>query len=388
MYRIKTFNNIAPAGLARLDPACYTVGSAVEDEEGILVRSASLLDYPFPESLLAVARAGAGVNNIPLERCSERGIAVFSTPGANANAVKELVLCAMLLCSRDIPGAVRWVRRQAEAGVDVETVVEKGKSAYAGPELYRKTLGVIGLGAIGSLVANAALSLGMDVYGYDPYLSVDAALRLDRHVHVVQDIQELYRKADYLTAHIHYNEKTRGMIGQEAFAAMKPGVRLVNLARGGIVDDEALLQALDAGQVTAYVTDFPTNRLVAAPHVIAMPHLGASTPESEQNCAVMAADQLRDYLENGNIHNAVNLPDVRLERSGVLRLCMLHRNIPAMLAGITALLSRDGVNLENLSNKSKGDYAYTLADLGSEVDPAVIAELRSLPNVIRVRCIR
>ena len=388
MYRIKTFNNIAPAGLARLDPACYTVGSAVEDEEGILVRSASLLDYPFPESLLAVARAGAGVNNIPLERCSERGIAVFSTPGANANAVKELVLCAMLLCSRDIPGAVRWVRRQAEAGVDVETVVEKGKSAYAGPELYRKTLGVIGLGAIGSLVANAALSLGMDVYGYDPYLSVDAALRLDRHVHVVQDIQELYRKADYLTAHIHYNEKTRGMIGQEAFAAMKPGVRLVNLARGGIVDDEALLQALDAGQVTAYVTDFPTNRLVAAPHVIAMPHLGASTPESEQNCAVMAADQLRDYLENGNIHNAVNLPDVRLERSGVLRLCMLHRNIPAMLAGITALLSRDGVNLENLSNKSKGDYAYTLADLGAEVDPAVIAELRSLPNVIRVRCIR
>ena len=388
MYRIKTFNNIAPAGLARLDPACYTVGSAVEDEEGILVRSASLLDYPFPESLLAVARAGAGVNNIPLERCSERGIAVFSTPGANANAVKELVLCAMLLCSRDIPGAVRWVRRQAEAGVDVETVVEKGKSAYAGPELYRKTLGVIGLGAIGSLVANAALSLGMDVYGYDPYLSVDAALRLDRHVHVVQDIQELYRKADYLTAHIHYNEKTRGMIGQEAFAAMKPGVRLVNLARGGIVDDEALLQALDAGQVTAYVTDFPTNRLVAAPHVIAMPHLGASTPESEQNCAVMAADQLRDYLENGNIHNAVNLPDVRLERSGVLRLCMLHRNIPAMLAGITALLSRDGVNLENLSNKSKGDYAYTLADLGSEVDSAVIAELRSLPNVIRVRCIR
>ena len=388
MYRIKTFNNIAPAGLARLDPACYTVGSAVEDEEGILVRSASLLDYPFPESLLAVARAGAGVNNIPLERCSERGIAVFSTPGANANAVKELVLCAMLLCSRDIPGAVRWVRRQAKAGVDVETVVEKGKSAYAGPELYRKTLGVIGLGAIGSLVANAALSLGMDVYGYDPYLSVDAALRLDRHVHVVQDIQELYRKADYLTADIHYNEKTRGMIGQEAFAAMKPGVRLVNLARGGIVDDEALLQALDAGQVTAYVTDFPTNRLVAAPHVIAMPHLGASTPESEQNCAVMAADQLRDYLENGNIHNAVNLPDVRLERSGVLRLCMLHRNIPAMLAGITALLSRVGVNLENLSNKSKGDYAYTLADLGSEVDPAVIAELRSLPNVIRVRCIR
>jgi len=387
MHYIKTFNKIAPQGLARLDPAHYQVGEDVTGEEGILVRSASLLDYPFPESLLAIARAGVGVNNIPLDRCSQSGVAVFSTPGANANAVKELVICALLISSRDVTGAVRWVKKQAESGADVEAVVEKGKSAFVGPELCRKSLGVIGLGAIGSLVANVALELEMDVYGYDPFLSVDAALRLDRHVHVVRDVNELYKKADYITAHIHFNEKTHHMIDADAFAAMKPGVRLINLSRGGIVDDEALLAALDAGHVTAYVTDFPTNTLVASPHVIAMPHLGASTPESEQNCAVMAAEELRDYLENGNIKNSVNLPDVYLERSGVQRLCVLHKNIPAMLANITALLSRDGVNVENLSNKSKGPYAYTLVDLGSRVEPAVIEDLKKLANVIRVRSI-
>ncbi len=387
MYRIKTFNKIAPQGLKRLDPARYQVGEDVAEEEGILVRSANLLDYPFPDSLLAIARAGVGVNNIPLERCSENGVAVFSTPGANANAVKELVLCGMLISSRDVTGGVRWVKNQAASGVEVETVVEKGKAAFVGPELYRKALGVIGLGAIGSLAANAALDLGMDVYGFDPFLSVDAALRLDRHVRVVQDVNELYKKSDYITIHIHFNEKTRHMIGPEAFAAMKPGARLINLARGGVVNDEALLAALDAGKVTAYVTDFPTNKLVANPHVVAMPHLGASTPESEQNCAVMAAEELRDYLENGNIKNSVNLPDVYLDRSGAQRLCVLHKNIPAMLASITALLSRDGVNVENLSNKSKGDYAYTLVDLGAKVEPAVLEDLRTLPNVIRVRAI-
>lgn len=387
MYQIKTFNKIAPAGLERLDPERYTVGSNVAGEDGILVRSADLLGYQFPDSLLAIARAGAGVNNIPLDRCSQKGIAVFSTPGANANAVKELVLCAMLISSRDVPGAICWVRNQVEAGVDVASVVEKGKAAFVGPELYRKTLGVIGLGAIGALVANIALSLGMDVYGYDPFLSVDAALRLDRHVHVVKDVNELYRRADYITPHIHYNEKTRHMIDARAFAAMKPGVRLINLARGGVVDDEALLAALDAGQVTAYVTDFPTNALTAHPHVIALPHLGASTPESEQNCAVMAAEELRDYLENGNIRNSVNLPDVSLDRSGVMRLCIVHKNVPAMLASITALLGRDGVNVENLSNKSKGDYAYTLVDLSSAVGENVVEDLRALPNVIRVRCL-
>ncbi len=387
MYHIKTFNKISPVGLNKFDPECYAVGDDERNEDGILVRSAKLHDYDFPENLLAIARAGVGVNNIPLDRCSETGIAVFNTPGANANAVKELVLCAMLMGSRDIVGGIEWVRSQVATGVDVTTVVEKGKSAFVGPEIYKKTLGVIGLGAIGSLVANVALSLGMDVYGYDPFLSVDAALRLDRHIHVVKDINELYKRADYITIHIHFTDKTKGMIDAKAIGAMKRGVRFINLARGEIVDDEAMLAALDTGKVAAYLTDFPNNRIVQAPHVIAMPHLGASTPESEQNCAAMAVEELRDYLENGNIRNSVNLPAVSMERSGVMRMCVIHKNIPAMLASITTLLSKDGVNVENLSNKSKGDYAYTMVDLGTRVDQSVIEDVRKLANVIRVRVI-
>ena len=387
MYHIKTFNKISPVGLNKFDPECYAVGDDERNEDGILVRSAKLHDYDFPENLLAIARAGVGVNNIPLDRCSETGIAVFNTPGANANAVKELVLCAMLMGSRDIVGGIEWVRSQVAAGVDVTTVVEKGKSAFVGPEIYKKTLGVIGLGAIGSLVANVALSLGMDVYGYDPFLSVDAALRLDRHIHVVKDINELYKRADYITIHIHFTDKTKGMIDAKAIGAMKRGVRFINLARGEIVDDEAMLAALDTGKVAAYLTDFPNNRIVQAPHVIAMPHLGASTPESEQNCAAMAVEELRYYLENGNIRNSVNLPAVSMERSGVMRMCVIHKNIPAMLASITTLLSKDGVNVENLSNKSKGDYAYTMVDLGTRVDESVIEDVRKLANVIRVRVI-
>ena len=387
MYQIKTLNKIAPVGLDRLDAARYQVGEEIVQEDGILVRSANLLDYQFPESLQAISRAGVGVNNIPIDRCSEAGIAVFNTPGANANAVKELVLCAMLMGSRDVDGSICWVRQQVESGVDVTTVVEKGKSAFVGPELYRKTLGVIGLGAIGALVANMAISLGMDVYGYDPFLSVNNALRLDRHIHVVQDINELYKKSDYITIHIHFTDKTRGMINAEAISRMKSGVRFINLARGEIVDDEAMLSALDTGRVAAYITDFPTNKLVRAHHVVAMPHLGASTPESEQNCAIMAADELKDYLENGNIHNSVNLPETYMDRSGVMRMCIIHKNVPAMLANITTLLSKDGVNVENLSNKSKGDYAYTMVDLGHKVGEDVIEDVRKLANVIRVRVI-
>ncbi len=385
MYRIKTFNQIAPAGLERFGAEQYTVGSEVTEEHAIVVRSAPLLDYAFSGELLAIARAGAGVNNIPIDRCSQAGIAVFSTPGANANAVKELVLCAMLMASRDVDGSIRWVRRQVEDGVDITTVVEKGKAAFVGPELYKKTLGVVGLGAIGSLVANMAVSLGMEVYGYDPYLSVNAALRLDHHVHVVQDLRELYRRADYVTFHIHFTPQTKHMVDAQAFAEMKPGIRVINLARGEIVDDDALLAALDTGRAAVYITDFPTNELVRSPHVVAMPHMGASTPESEQNCAVMAVDELKDYLENGNIHNSVNLPEVGMERSGVMRLCVIHKNVPAMLANITALLSRDGVNVENLSNKSKGDLAYTMVDLGTKVDESVVEEVRRLSNVIRTR---
>ncbi len=387
MYQIRTFNRIAPIGLGRFDPEHYSVSEDAENPHGIVVRSAKLLDYEFPADLLGISRAGVGFNNIPVDRCSEAGIAVFSTPGANANAVKELVLCAMLIASRDVDGSIRWVREQAAAGVDVTTVVEKGKAAFVGPEIYKKTLGIIGLGAIGSLVANMAVRLGMDVYGYDPYLSVDAALQLDRHIHVVKDIEDLYKRADYITIHIHFNEQTRGMIGEKAIGSMKRGVRFINLARGEIVDDDAMLAALDTGRVSVYVTDFPNNKLLQAPHVLGMPHMGASTPESEQNCAIMAVDQLRDYLENGNIRNAVNLPNVYLERSGVMRMCIIHRNVPAMLASITSLLSTDGVNVENLSNKSKGAYAYTLVDLGTRVDEKVIEDVKNLANVIRVRVI-
>lgn len=388
MYRIKTLNKISSAGLAHLDQTRFQVGNDVENEDGILVRSAAMHEYEFPQALRAIARAGAGTNNIPIDRCSENGIVVFNTPGANANAVKELVLCAMLMGSRDVDGGIQWVRQQVASGVDVTTVVEKGKAAFIGPELYKKTLGIIGLGAIGSLVANIALSLGMDVYGYDPFLSVDAALRLDRHIHVVKDINELYKRADYITIHIHYTKDTERMIDAKAIGAMKRGVRFINLARGEIVDDDAMLAALDTGWVAAYVTDFPNNRLVGAPHVLAMPHLGASTPESEQNCAVMAVDQLRDYLENGNIRNSVNLPAVSQERSGVCRLCLIHKNVPAMLASITTLLSRDGINVENLSNKSRGDYAYTIVDLSAPADQCVIDEVTALENVIRVRVIQ
>ena len=381
-------NKISPKGLAELPTDSYIVGDDVMNEDGILVRSAKLHEYPFPENLRAIARAGAGTNNIPVDRCSEAGIVVFNTPGANANAVKELVICAMLVASRDVMGGSAWVREQAMAeGVDVATAVEKGKAAFVGPELYRKTLGVIGLGAIGALVANVALSLGMEVYGYDPYLSVDAALRLDRHVHVVKDIAELYKVSDYITIHVPYMDETRHTIDADALAAMKDGVRVINLARGELVDDDAMIAALESGKAACYVTDFPNNKITLAKHVVAIPHLGASSPESEENCAVMAAQELRDYLENGNIKNSVNFPNVEMERTGVQRLCVIHRNIPAMLANITRQLSEDGVNVPNMTNKSKGDYAYTIVDVDSPVTDEAIADLKAIPGIIRMRLI-
>ena len=387
MFRIKTMNKIAQVGLNQF-PADYQVGDSVEGEEGILVRSAKLHDYPFPDTLWGIARAGAGTNNIPVAECAQKGIVVFNTPGANANGVKELVLAALLMASRDLVGGVEWVKAQAATpDTDVAAAVEKGKSAFVGPELYRKTLGVIGLGAIGALVANAALSLGMEVYGYDPFLSVDTALRLDRHVHVVKDVAELYRVSDYVTIHVPYTPDTRHTINADTIAQMKDGVRIVNLARGELVDDGAMMAALESGKVARYVTDFPNNTITLAPNVVPIPHLGASTPESEDNCAIMAAQQLRDFLENGNIKNSVNFPNVEMERSGVQRLCIIHRNIPAMLANITAQLSGDGVNVENMTNKSRGDFAYTLVDVGSAVEESVIDDIRAIDGIIRVRVI-
>ena len=386
MYRIKTLNKISAAGLNLLDQTRFQVGGDVENEDGILVRSAAMHDYVFPDALRAIARAGAGTNNIPIDRCSENGIVVFNTPGANANAVKELVIAALLLASRDIVGGCNWVREQvADDSVKVEDVVEKGKAAFAGPELYHKTLGVIGLGAIGALVCNVALELGMDVYGYDPFLSVGAALRLDRHVHVVQDVEELYKVSDYITIHVPYTSDTKDFINADTIAKMKGHVRILNLARGGLVNDDDMLEALDSGRVARYVTDFPDEKICRGKNVIAMPHLGASTPESEENCARMAADQLKEYLVNGNIRNSVNLPNVVQEWSGICRLCLIHKNVPAMLTQITTILSDEGVNVENLTNKSKKEYAYTLVDVNSRIKDDVADERRAIPGMIRVR---
>ena len=386
MYRIKTMNKISSAGLSHLDQTRFQVGSDVENEDGILVRSAPMHDYEFPDALRAIARAGAGTNNIPIDRCSEHGIVVFNTPGANANAVKELVIAAMLIASRDILGGADWVQEQAHTpNVDVAAAVERGKSAFVGPELYHKTLGVIGLGAIGALVANVALDLGMDVYGYDPFLSVDAALRLDRHVHVVKNLDELYKVSDYITIHVPYTSATKDTINAEAISKMKGQVRILNLARGGLVNDDDMIAALESGRVAKYVTDFPDDKIATAKNVIALPHLGASTPESEENCAVMAVRQLQDYLVNGNIVNSVNLPNVSQEWSGIARICLIHKNVPAMLTQIMSILSGDGINVENMTNKSKKDYAYTMVDVNTRISAEASDELRAIPGVIRVR---
>ncbi len=385
MYRIKTLNKISPAGLSVLDQTRFTISGDVENEDGILVRSADMHDYQFPDALRAVARAGAGTNNIPIDRCSEAGIVVFNTPGANANAVKELAVCALLLSSRKITEGADWVRAQAGGGADVEKVVEKGKSQFVGPEISGKMLGVIGLGAIGVQVANIATKLGMTVFGYDPFLSVDGALALSRLVHRAMDLETIYKNCDYITLHVPQTAETRGMLNEDAFHMMKGGVRILNLARGGLVNDDDMLAALESGKVACYVTDFPNNKILQGKNVVAIPHLGASTPESEENCAVMAAQQLRDYLENGNITNSVNLPTLVQPWSGECRLCIIHRNVPGAIASITGVLSKDGVNVENMTNKSKKDYAYTVVDVGSRVSDAVASEIRALDGVLRVR---
>ena len=385
MFRIKTLNKISPAGLSVLDKSRFTVSDDVENEDGILVRSADMQDYPFSENLRAIARAGAGTNNIPIARCSEAGIVVFNTPGANANAVKELTVCALLLASRDVVGGADWVKLQAGSGADVAAAVEKGKSQFVGPELMGKTLGVIGLGSIGVQVANIATKLGMTVYGYDPFLSVDAALSLSRFVHRAMDLETIYKNCDYITLHVPQTPETRGMINTDAINMMKGHVRILNLARGGLVNDDDMLAALETGRVAAYVTDFPNNKIVQGKRVVAIPHLGASSPESEENCAVMAAQELKDYLENGNIRNAVNLPSLVQDWSGETRLCIIHRNVPNMLASVTTVLSREHVNVENMTNKSRGEYAYTIVDVSARVGDAVANELRAIDGILRVR---
>jgi D-3-phosphoglycerate dehydrogenase len=381
---ICTLNKIAACGTDRLGDG-YTVTDSLENAAGVMVRSAAMHDMELPESLLAIARAGAGVNNIPVDACSDKGIVVFNTPGANANAVKELVLAGLLLSSRKVVPSIQWATTLKGEGDAVAKLVEKGKSAFAGPEIYGKKLGVIGLGAIGVLVANAAEALGMEVYGYDPYLSVDAAWKLSRSIHHASDLETIYKECDYITVHVPLIDATKGMINADAFAMMKDGVRILNFSRAALVNSGDMLAALENGKVACYVVDFPTEEMLCVENVVAIPHLGASTPESEDNCAVMAADELKAYLENGNIVHSVNYPDVCAPRATDNRICVLHKNIPNMLAQISAVVSAEGINIATMINKSRKDYAYTILDVEDAPSADALAHIMEIDGVIRVR---
>ena len=380
--KIKLANKIDEKGLELFDDS-YDYCPDRENEDAILVRSASLHDYEMPENLLAIARAGAGVNNIPIGKCSEKGIVVFNTPGANANAVKELSLCSLFLASRDIKSGILW-EDELENADDFAKRIEKGKAAFVGPEITGKKLGVLGLGAIGVLVANAAVKLGMEVYGYDPYISVNSAWSLSKWVKHVTDLGEVFKECDYITLHMPYTEATKDIIDEKALSMMKDGVRIINLARGELVNEDALIRALESGKVARYVTDFASYRLVHTKNTVCFPHLGASTPESEENCAVMAVKELIDYLENGNITNSVNLPSISEPRSTSHRICLIHKNVPGMLAKLTSIIADTGINIENLVNKARGDLAYTMIDTNSNVDEKALNEVE---NIIRVRVI-
>ena len=386
MYKIQLLNKIAKVGTDAFDLDKYTIGTEVENPDGIMVRSASMLDMPFGDNLKAIARAGAGVNNIPIDRCSENGIVVFNTPGANANAVKELVVAGLLLSSRKISEAMAWVPSLKEEGDNVGKLVEKGKSQFAGPEIKGKTLGIIGLGAIGALVANVAIDLGMKVIGTDPFLSVGAALRLSPAVQVAKSADEVLVAADYLTLHVPCNADTKGFINAAAIAKMKDGARVLNFARGELVNDADMIAALEAGKIACYVTDFPNANTIGVKNIIAIPHLGASTPESEDNCAMMAADELSAYLEQGNIINSVNFPNAEMHANGT-KLCVLHKNVPTIIAQITSALGDAGKNIDNMVNASKKDNAYTMIDVAGDVADSIVDTVKAIDGVIRVRVI-
>ena len=386
MYQIKCLNKISPVGTERFGEN-YVCGENVENPDAILVRSASMLETQFDRKLLAIARAGAGVNNIPLDRCSEMGIVVFNTPGANAIAVKELVITALLLSSRRIVAGVEWAKTLKGKGDEVGKLVEKGKGQFVGPEISGKTLGVIGLGAIGILVANAAHSLGMEVYGYDPYLSVDAAWGLSRAIRHARSLDEVFANCDYITAHVPLLPDTKNMISVDSIAKMKDGVRILNFARGGLADSAAVLDGLASGKIACYATDFPDESLLGAENVIAVPHLGASTPESEDNCARMAANELIEYLENGNIRNSVNFPAVSMPRNGFARICLIHRNVPNTISKLSGSLAEVGINIENMQSKAKKDFAYTILDVTGDVPDSTAAKLEDLPEIVRARVI-
>lgn len=386
MYKYLCLNPISEVGLERF-PEHYAPASDAKNTDAILVRSAVMHEMEFGKELKAIARAGAGVNNIPVERCTEAGIVVFNTPGANANGVKELVLAGMLLASRDIIGGINWVQENEEDG-NIAKEAEKAKKAFAGCELEGKKLGVIGLGAIGVLVANAATHLGMDVYGYDPYVSVDSAWRLSRSIRHARTVDEIYKDCDYITIHVPALDATKGMIDKDAMSLMKKDVVVLNFARDMLVNEEDMIDALVSGNVKHYVTDFPTPAMAGVKGAIVIPHLGASTEESEDNCAIMAVKELRNYLENGNIKNSVNFPDCDMGHRGEnTRIVLLHQNIPNMLGQFTSVLAKDNMNIADLVNKSKGEYAYTMIDIDSEVPQNVPDDLLRIKGVKRVRVI-
>lgn len=387
MRKICCLNPISKYGTARLEDGCEFTEN-VGEAEGVLVRSASMHELELPEGLLAVARAGAGVNNIPLDRCAEKGIVVFNTPGANKNGVKELVLAGLFLASRDIVGGINWCTKLA-GDRDIAKTVEKGKKAFAGHEIKGKKLGVIGLGAIGCEVANAAAGLGMEVYGYDPFISVNGAWMLSRSVKHIMNVETIYEECDYITVHVPLLDSTRHMINRESLEKMRDGVVILNFARDLLVNDDDMMGSLKSGKVWRYVTDFPNETTAGAEGVIAIPHLGASTEESEDNCAVMAADELKDYLENGNIQNSVNYPSCTM---GVCRdagrLALLHQNVPNMIGQITTILAAEGCNIANMTNKSRDRYAYTLLDLENPVKGEAVEKLKKIEGMFRVRVIK
>ena len=389
MYNLLTLNKIAKCGLVKFDKAKYEISDNCENPDCIILRSFNMHDMELPESLMAVARAGAGVNNIPLDKCSEKGIVVFNTPGANANAVKEITIAGLLLASRDIVGGAAWAQSLKGNGAEVAKMVEKGKSNFAGCEIKGKKLAVIGLGAIGVLVANAAHHLGMDIIGYDPFVSVQSALRLDRHTEIKADIKDALAEADYITLHLPLNDQTRGLFNAELFkTSVKKGAKLLNFSRGELVDFNALKSALEVGLISKYVVDFPSDDVLGLENVIAIPHLGASTAESEDNCAVMAAEELVEYMENGNIINSVNFPTCELPRTGGTRITVLHKNVPNMISSITSVISGKSINIPNLVNKCKKDYACTILDIEGDAGDDIKAAIEAIDGKIKVRVIK
>lgn len=386
MFRIKTYNKISEKGLGLFEKSKYEVSADAMNPNAIVLRSHKLDEDTINKDISCIARAGAGVNNIPVTACSENGVLVFNTPGANANAVKELVICGLFLASRDVAGALAFAS-SLEGEPDVAKTVESNKSKFKGPEIKGKKLGVIGLGAIGVMVANSALELGMEVHGYDPFISIEHAWGLNREVHKAEGPEEIYRNCDYITIHVPLLDSTKGLINNEAVSKMKAGSRLLNFSRGGLVDEKAVLEGIESGKITRYVTDFPSEVLIGKPGIVCIPHLGASTYESEINCAVMAVRQVKDYLEYGNITNSVNFPECRMTPGSPARICIIHRNVPKMLSQISNILAKDHINIDNLLNKGREGYAYTMVDTDSEIDDKAKEDILSIDGVIKARVI-